>query len=380
LDNNFGGEKLDEIEEGNVYDADDQEGDGSTSEGVVNYGLISLGDGAQANHHLGEKSKDDIQENEVDIVKEEVSAVMEQLLQNIQDNHCNGEEETDEEDTSLMAGDEYTMGGAISLNAAMIPERPSSSPPQLMGGGGASSSTLSSLFPSVASSSAIDIIEESPSFLYLNTAGPGRRRVNTSGSLDTSANAQTASSETIDEIKDLIKESDISSEKADELIAQYEGREDTLLKNLRRMPPQMGRPRSSSMGSALSSHASAHNKVPNECAICLSGYEKGETIVTSYNGECPHAFHQECIVEWLVKMQDGAPCPCCRRTFIDLDAHAPPRSGGTSSRGGNNNANNNVQQDPEEAERQRLERRRRRIEQGIQRGGRTFNTGIISLR
>ena len=147
----------------------------------------------------------------------------------------------------------------------------------------------------------------------------------------------------------------------------------------------MGRPRSSSMGSALSSQASAHNKVPNECAICLSGYEKGETIVTSYNGECPHAFHQECIVEWLVKMQDGAPCPCCRRTFIDLDAHAPPRSGGTS-RGGNNNnnnntsANNNVQQDPEEAERQRLERRRRRIEQGIQRGGRTFNTGIISLR
>jgi len=80
-------------------------------------------------------------------------------------------------------------------------------------------------------------------------------------------------------------------------------------------------------------------------------------------------------------MQDGAPCPCCRRTFIDLDAHAPPRSGGTS-RGGNNNNNNtnNVQQDPEEAERQRLERRRRHIEQGIQRGGRTFNTGIISLR
>jgi len=377
----LGGEKLDDIEEGNVYDADDQEGDGSTSEGVVNYGLISLGDRAQANHHLGEKSKDDIQENEVDIVKEEVSAVMEQLLQNIQDNHCNGEEETDEEDTSLMAGDEYTMGGAISLNAAMIPERPSSSPPQLMGGGGASSSTLSSLFPSVASSSTIDIIEESPSFLYLNTACPGRRRVNTSGSLDTSANNQTASSETIDEIKDLIKESDISSEKADELIAQYEGREDKLLKNLRRMPPP-SRPRSSSMGSALSSHASAHNKVPNECAICLSGYEKGETIVTSYNGECPHAFHQECIVEWLVKMQDGAPCPCCRRTFIDLDAHAPPRSGGASPRGGNNNsnANNNVQQDPEEAERQRLERRRRRIEQGIQRGGRTFNTGIISLR
>lgn len=360
-----------------MYDADDQEeGGGGTSEDVVNHGLISLG--AQANHHLGGKSKDDIgnQENEAGVVREEVSAVMELLLQNIQDRDCNREEEI-EEDTSLMAGDEYTMGG-VSLNAAMIPERPSSSPPQLMGGGGASSSTLSSH----SSSSAINIIEESPSFLYLKTAGPGRRRVNTSGSLDTSANNQTASSETINEIKDLIKESDISSEKADDLIAQYEGREDKLLKNLRRMPPLMGRPRSSSLGSVLSSQASAHNKVPNECAICLSGYEKGETIVTSYNGECPHAFHQECIVEWLVKMQDGAPCPCCRRTFIDLDAHAPPRSGGTPSRGGNNNsnANNNVQQDPEEAERQRLERRRRRIEQGIQRGGRTFNTGIISLR
>ena len=161
MDNNLGGEKLDDIEEGNVYDADDQE----ESEGVVNYGLISLG--AQANHLLGERSKEDIQGNEVGIVREEVSAVMELLLQNIQYRHCNGEEET-EEDTSLMAGD--------------------ASPPQLMGGGGASSSTLSSLFPSVASSSTIDIIEESPSFLYLNTAGPGRRRVNTSGSLDTSAN------------------------------------------------------------------------------------------------------------------------------------------------------------------------------------------------
>jgi len=193
----LGGEKLDDIEEGNVYDADNQEEGGGTSEGVVNYGLISLG--AQANHLLGEKSKDlnvcqavGDQENEVDIAREEVSAVMELLLQNIQDNHCNGEEETDV-DTSLMAGDDYTMGSAISLSAAMIPQRPSSSPPQLMGGGGASSSTLSSLFPSVASSSTIDIIEESPSFLYLS---PGRRRVNTSGSI-------------MDEISVLMEKSDI---------------------------------------------------------------------------------------------------------------------------------------------------------------------------
>ena len=142
--------------------------------------------------------------------------------------------------------------------------------------------------------------------------------------------------------------------------------------NSRRLRANSMEPVSSSAASTSSTQHDSH-KVPNECAICLTGYEKGETIVTSCNKDCPHAFHQECIVEWLVKMQDGAPCPCCRRTFVELDAHIP-----RAARGGNN-SNNNAQ-NAEELERQRQERRRRHIEGGIIRGGRGFNTSVISLR
>jgi hypothetical protein len=60
-------------------------------------------------------------------------------------------------------------------------------------------------------------------------------------------------------------------------------------------------------------------RVPNCCIVCLSGYDEGDTIVWSNNEECKHAFHDECILIWLVKNQNGTPCPCCRCEFTDLD-------------------------------------------------------------
>ena len=57
-------------------------------------------------------------------------------------------------------------------------------------------------------------------------------------------------------------------------------------------------------------------QVPNCCAICLCQYEVAETVIWSNNMVCQHAFHEECIVEWLLKQQEGTPCPCCRREFI----------------------------------------------------------------
>jgi len=130
------------------------------------------------------------------------------------------------------------------------------------------------------------------------------------------------------------------------------------------------------------------HKIPNECAICLCGYEKGDTVVTSCNSECPHAFHQECIVEWLVKMQDGTPCPCCRRQFVELNDHNLRNAGGSGNAAPNTAVTNsnavdyNTAQDPEaseEVERLRQARRRRHIELGTQRG-RAFNMSVISMR
>lgn len=63
-------------------------------------------------------------------------------------------------------------------------------------------------------------------------------------------------------------------------------------------------------------------KVPNCCAICLCSYDVGDTIVWSSNKDCNHAFHDECIIPWLTKNQEGE-CPCCRSQFTDL----PPPDG-----------------------------------------------------
>ncbi len=60
-------------------------------------------------------------------------------------------------------------------------------------------------------------------------------------------------------------------------------------------------------------------RVPNQCAICLGNYCVDDPVVWSSNPECSHAFHEDCLVDWLVhSKQDGTPCPCCRQSFTDL--------------------------------------------------------------
>jgi Ring finger domain len=56
--------------------------------------------------------------------------------------------------------------------------------------------------------------------------------------------------------------------------------------------------------------------VPNSCAICLSPYEVGDTIVWSSNPMCEHAFHAECMIHWSVEEHGPPHCPCCRKIFI----------------------------------------------------------------
>lgn len=155
----------------------------------------------------------------------------------------------------------------------------------------------------------------------------------------------------------------------------------------------------------VSSTPPLRRPIPNQCAICLCDYEPGDTIVVSASSSlrvndgdgtsvtqrgnhCPHAFHQECIVEWLVKMQDGTPCPCCRQTFVELEDPIPhganTRSGratvvARASTNASTVSETSTRQGIDEAERARQERRRRHIELGIQRGGRAFDVSAISF-
>lgn len=53
---------------------------------------------------------------------------------------------------------------------------------------------------------------------------------------------------------------------------------------------------------------------PTGCNICLMDFEIGEEIGWSPNPDCIHAFHKECIVDWLMVKNE---CPICRRDYLN---------------------------------------------------------------
>merc|ERR1712137_1490485 len=71
-------------------------------------------------------------------------------------------------------------------------------------------------------------------------------------------------------------------------------------------------------GSLLLTTTQGERHVPNCCAVCLGAYNVGDRVVWSSNPDCSHAFHEECVTDWLIKMQEGSPCPCCRQCFVDV--------------------------------------------------------------
>mmetsp|Transcript_13491 Transcript_13491/g.19743 ORF Transcript_13491/g.19743 Transcript_13491/m.19743 type:complete len:308 (-) Transcript_13491:590-1513(-) len=60
----------------------------------------------------------------------------------------------------------------------------------------------------------------------------------------------------------------------------------------------------------------AHRQCSRLCAVCLTQYESGDTIVWSSNSECQHVFHEKCIISWSMRKRNQL-CPCCRQHFID---------------------------------------------------------------
>jgi hypothetical protein len=58
-----------------------------------------------------------------------------------------------------------------------------------------------------------------------------------------------------------------------------------------------------------------HGEDQEQCAICLVEYEAGDEISWSHNKSCTHAFHRECIIDWLISHDE---CPCCRHPYLSL--------------------------------------------------------------
>jgi len=49
------------------------------------------------------------------------------------------------------------------------------------------------------------------------------------------------------------------------------------------------------------------------CAICVDQYKEGDEVAWSMNKDCCHAYHGDCIVQWLMDNDD---CPMCRSKYI----------------------------------------------------------------
>jgi Component of SCF ubiquitin ligase and anaphase-promoting complex len=64
--------------------------------------------------------------------------------------------------------------------------------------------------------------------------------------------------------------------------------------------------------------ASSHHSLysPRCCSVCYEEYKIGDDIAWSWNDECPHVYHLQCILEWLLDNDD---CPMCRAKYIIID-------------------------------------------------------------
>lgn len=51
------------------------------------------------------------------------------------------------------------------------------------------------------------------------------------------------------------------------------------------------------------------------CAICLEPYQENDSVSYSKHQNCSHAFHTECILNWL-QDEYRNDCPCCRSQYV----------------------------------------------------------------
>ena len=64
------------------------------------------------------------------------------------------------------------------------------------------------------------------------------------------------------------------------------------------------------------------------CDICLVDYEAGDVVAWSKNRHCDHAFHLQCITEWLARKST---CPFCRHEYLETNDDSESEKPATSS-------------------------------------------------
>jgi hypothetical protein len=82
-------------------------------------------------------------------------------------------------------------------------------------------------------------------------------------------------------------------------------------------PKELPTPSSNSSPPAPSQTPSFYDDDDDVCPICLDNFEVGDMVMWSRHnhGSCSHAFHEDCLLQWLLEQRENE-CPTCRACFI----------------------------------------------------------------
>ena len=72
------------------------------------------------------------------------------------------------------------------------------------------------------------------------------------------------------------------------------------------------------------SFQSTHDYDEAVCPICLEPYKEGDEICWSSNDDCPHSFHLDCMMKWLMTHDN---CPLCRADYLNLKKEEEDETG-----------------------------------------------------